>query len=94
MTAACRLCGRQYARAVVDVLDPGGRLFGQRIIAQGLPGEALLDKSKRLMEGLEVPIWVADRLTLVVYQLSHHHWSGSPQQQCLGTQRSAGFVYS
>ncbi len=39
---------------MVDVLDPSGRLFGQRIIAQGLPGEALLDKSKRLMEGLEV----------------------------------------
>ena len=48
------MSGRQYARAVVDVLDPSGRLFGQRIIAQGLPGEALLDKSKRLMEGLEV----------------------------------------
>ena len=52
-TALC--VGRQYARAVVDVLDPSGQLFGQRIIAQGLPGEALLDKSKRLMEGLEVP---------------------------------------
>jgi len=48
---------------VVDVLDPGGRLFGQRIIAQGLPGEALLDKSKRLMEGLEVLICLANSVS-------------------------------
>ena len=59
------LLGRQYARAVVDALDPTGRLFGQRIIAQGLPGEALLDKSKRLMEGLEVPARWAYRLSLM-----------------------------
>lgn len=37
----------------MEVLDPSGQLFRQRIIAQGQPAEALVDKSKHLMEGLE-----------------------------------------
>ncbi|KAL0031859.1 hypothetical protein WJX79_000365 [Trebouxia sp. C0005] len=45
---------RSYATAIVEVLDPSGRLFGHRIISQGAAGEGVQqDLTKRLMQGLE-----------------------------------------
>ncbi|KAL0023785.1 hypothetical protein WJX77_004859 [Trebouxia sp. C0004] len=45
---------RSYATAIVEVLDPGGRLFGHRIISQGAAGDGVQqDLTKRLMQGLE-----------------------------------------
>lgn len=40
--------------AIADVLDPDGRLFGPRIIAQGAgDSAAVVDLAKRLQAGLE-----------------------------------------
>ncbi|KAL0055154.1 hypothetical protein WJX82_007861 [Trebouxia sp. C0006] len=45
---------RSYAAAIVEVLDPSGRLFGHRIISQGAAGDGVQqDLTKRLMQGLE-----------------------------------------
>lgn len=45
---------RSYATAIVEVLDPSGRLFGHRIISQGAAGDGVQqDLTKRLMQGLE-----------------------------------------
>lgn len=45
---------RSYAMAIADVLDPDGRLFGPRIIAQGAgDSAAVVDLAKRLQAGLE-----------------------------------------
>lgn len=46
-SASCR----SYAAAIVELLDPSGRLFGQRIIAQGAAGDGIQqDLTKRLMQ--------------------------------------------
>ena len=42
---------RSYATAIVEVLDPSGRLFGHRIISQGAAGDGVQqDLTKRLMQ--------------------------------------------
>lgn len=42
---------RSYAAAIVELLDPSGRLFGQRIISQGAAGDGVQqDLTKRLMQ--------------------------------------------
>ena len=42
---------RSYAAAIAEVLDPSGRLFGHRIIAQGAAGDGVQqDLTKRLMQ--------------------------------------------
>ena len=48
---------RSYAMAVVELLDPGGTLFGPRIIAQGKSdAAAVLDLGKRLKVWLPFPL--------------------------------------
>ena len=55
--ATCAYWGqwyRTYALAIADVVDPDGRLFGPRIIAQGTgDNAAVVDLAKRLRAGLE-----------------------------------------
>ena len=42
---------RSYATAICELLDPSGRLFGQRIISQGAAGDGVQqDLTKRLMQ--------------------------------------------
>lgn len=50
MHFALAVC-RSYAAAIAEVLDPSGRLFGHRIIAQGAAGDGVQqDLTKRLMQ--------------------------------------------
>lgn len=45
------MLNRSYAAAIVELLDPSGRLFGQRIISQGAAGDGVQqDLTKRLMQ--------------------------------------------
>ena len=55
----CWLLIRSYAAAIVELLDPSGRLFGQRIISQGAAGDGVQqDLTKRLMQvGFKQPLW-------------------------------------
>lgn len=53
----CSASCRSYATAIVELLDPSGRLFGQRIISQGAAGDGVQqDLTKRLMQVLHTPL--------------------------------------
>jgi ferredoxin len=45
----CALC-RTYAQAIVELLDPQGLLFGDRVIAAKSENNGSLDQAKQLMQ--------------------------------------------
>ncbi|KAL4419249.1 hypothetical protein ABPG77_001187 [Micractinium sp. CCAP 211/92] len=63
---------RAYADSVVQLLDPSGQLFGNRIIAQGAErvDQMVADQEKRLMQGLDE----CESITVIVDD-SHSVWS-------------------
>lgn len=65
---------RSYAMAVVELLDPTGKLFGPRIIAQGSGDPAQIDLAKRLRAGLEG----RDMVAIIVDDTSSV-WSEHPE---------------